>query len=197
MAVILIHGPAGSYKSASIVAKHIIPALREGRVVVTNVEGMYPKKIIEQNLGEKFPWSAQLIRIDSTTKDKQELWRNWFSWMPFKAMVVMDEIQEIYPIEFKAELQLRPFHEFESCLPDKLIACYKSTNKSIKITDFDEGDFDDTGETRFNDDGSIIRPLTLNGAYKRHRKYNWDIVVGTPNIDEVSKKIRGVAEKAF
>ncbi|ELU1680420.1 hypothetical protein SBP32_004513, partial [Vibrio parahaemolyticus] len=37
MATIIRHGPAGSYKSSYAVWFELLPALREGRVVVTNV----------------------------------------------------------------------------------------------------------------------------------------------------------------
>lgn len=63
MAIVIEHGPNGSYKTASVVWFRIIPALREGRVVVTNVLGLYPIEEIEERLGEKFPDSARLFRI--------------------------------------------------------------------------------------------------------------------------------------
>ena len=197
MAVIIRHGPAGSYKSATIVFKHVIAGLKEGRIVVTNVEGMYPLDYIKKKTGFKFPDSAQLVRIGSLNEDKQELWRNWFSWMPLDCLIVVDEIQSIYPDTFKKELSLRDISDFTDDLPQNLIDLFHQQRTLITASDFDEGDTDDTGELRFNEDGSIIYPNTLNDAYKRHRKFNWDIVLGTPNIGEVSMKIRSVAEVAF
>lgn len=199
MAVIIRHGPAGSYKSALIVSKHIIPALLNGEIVVTNVEGMYPLEVIKEKLKGKFdfPDEAKLIRIGSLTIEYQELWRNWFNWMPLGVKIIVDEIQDIYPTSFKKDLDCRPFADFESLLPKNLIECFHEQKDIIKASDFDEGDTDDTGKTRFTDDGHIQYPLTLNGAYKRHRKFNWDMVLGTPDINEVSAMIRGVAETAF
>ncbi|WP_411673631.1 zonular occludens toxin domain-containing protein [Vibrio campbellii] len=43
MAVIFRHGSNGSYKSAYATWFEILPALREGRLVVTNIEGLRPK----------------------------------------------------------------------------------------------------------------------------------------------------------
>ncbi|WP_215641281.1 zonular occludens toxin domain-containing protein [Vibrio alginolyticus] len=44
----------------------LLPALREGRICITNIHGMQPLEVIEQRLGEKFP--------DSTS------WSKWFAW---------------------------------------------------------------------------------------------------------------------
>ena len=55
MAVYFRHGSNGSYKTAYAVWFEILPALRNGRVVVTNIEGMKPLEKIESLLGEKFP----------------------------------------------------------------------------------------------------------------------------------------------
>ncbi|HHC7274589.1 TPA: zonular occludens toxin domain-containing protein, partial [Vibrio campbellii] len=55
MAVIFRHGSNGSYKSAYATWFEILPALREGRLVVTNIEGLRPKESIEKILGETFP----------------------------------------------------------------------------------------------------------------------------------------------
>ncbi|MEF1175109.1 zonular occludens toxin domain-containing protein, partial [Vibrio sinaloensis] len=65
MAVYFRHGSNGAYKSAYAVWFEILPALRNGRLVVTNIEGLKPMETIEKILGEKFPVGAQLIRIFS------------------------------------------------------------------------------------------------------------------------------------
>ncbi len=61
------------------------PALREGRIVVTNIEGLKPKEFIEELLGEKFPDSARLIVIFTRSSEGVMLWQNWFNWMPLGA----------------------------------------------------------------------------------------------------------------
>ncbi|RZP71667.1 zonular occludens toxin domain-containing protein, partial [Vibrio vulnificus] len=63
MAVYFRHGSNGSYKSAYATWFELLPALRAGRLVVTNIEGLKPLEEIENILGEKFPPSAKLIRI--------------------------------------------------------------------------------------------------------------------------------------
>ncbi|MCZ8485393.1 hypothetical protein O9993_05170 [Vibrio lentus] len=53
----------GLIKTAYVTWFEILPFLREGRIVVTNIEGLKPKESIEELLGEKFPDSARLIVI--------------------------------------------------------------------------------------------------------------------------------------
>ena len=195
--ILIRHGANGSYKSACIVWFHIIKALKEGRIVVTNMEGMYPLEHIQKSLGITFPDSAKLVRIGSLTIKKKELWQNWFSWMPLGVVVVIDEVQSIYPGKFKGGLKLRPFSDFEEELPDSLKKLYEQQRSLIKAVDFDEGDTDDTGELRFNEDGSIIRADTLEDSFERHRKYNWDIIFGTPDIKQIASNVRACAEMAY
>ena len=96
MATIIRHGAAGSYKSACAVWFDLLPALRSGRVVVTNVEGMQDIQTIEKRLGERFPVSARIIRISSMSENGIKLWQNWYNWCPVGAMILIDEAQDIY-----------------------------------------------------------------------------------------------------
>jgi zona occludens toxin len=199
MAVIIRHGPNGSYKSASAVWFNLVPELRKGRICITNVEGIYPLHEIEKRLGEKFPDSARLIRISSLTSKGLKLWRRWFHWMPVTSFVLMDEIQDIYPEGTwkEADLDLKPIETYEAYLPDGFLSLFYEALDGYKPDRFDTGDTDDTGEQMFDESGRIRYPTTLNGAFKRHRKFNWDIVCCTPDISDVSKKIRGCAELAL
>ena len=198
MSIIIRHGANGSYKSAVIVFNHIIEGLKQGRLVVTNMEGMYPLDYLERVLNLKFPDGAALVRIGSTTDVQLNLWRNWFSWMPIGALIVIDEVQSVYDAAAtKKPILLQPHTDFASDLPENIIKHFDDMRNSIKSTDFDEGDTDDTGILRFNPDGSIIYPKDLKDAFSRHRKFNWDIVFGTPDITEVPKTVRSCAEKAF
>lgn len=119
MAIVIEHGPNGSYKTASVVWFRIIPALREGRVVVTNVLGLYPIEEIEEKLGEKFPDSARLFRIFAVADDTRDLWRRWFHWMPIGALVVIDECQDIFSLSGwnPKGLDLKPIDFYRNHLP--------------------------------------------------------------------------------
>ena len=96
MAVYFRHGSNGAYKTAYAVWFEIVPALRAGRLVVTNIEGMKPLEEIEKILDEKFPVGAQLVRLFSRDEAMVELWQYWFCWMPTGALVIIDECQDIF-----------------------------------------------------------------------------------------------------
>jgi len=161
------------------------------------MEGIYPLSHIEKSLGIKFPDTARLVRLGSLKKSKKDLWQNWFSWVPLGALIVIDEVQSIYNNKFKGGLLLRPFEDFEDELPVIVKELFEQQKALIKAEEFDEGDTDDTGDLRFNEDGTIIRPDTLEDSFERHRKYNWDIVFGTPDITQISSNVRACAEVAY
>ena len=198
MAIVIEHGPNGSYKTASVVWFRILPALREGRVVVTNVLGMYPLEELEARLGEKFPDSARLFRIFALADDTRDLWRRWFHWMPIGALVVIDECQDIFSLDGWSPkgLDLKPIDYYVNYLPPSLIQYFKDTHDAFR-PEVKVCDTDDSGRLMLNADGSIIYPPNLNEAFSRHRHFNWDIVFVTPNLKQFSDLVRACAEVAF
>lgn len=197
MATQLHWGPPGSYKTSSAVWFYLLEALRAGRVVVTNVEGMYPLHIIQKVLGETFPESARLFRIGSLKERYRDLWRRWWHWMPIGAFVLIDEAQDVYPLRGwrEEDLNLKPIDFYSDVLPPELYQLFKDTRERF-APELDESSTDDTGDLQFDSDGLIIYPQTLNECYKRHRKYNWDIHLCTPDISQINKIIRGASELA-
>ncbi|MDT9693808.1 zonular occludens toxin domain-containing protein, partial [Streptomyces sp. P9(2023)] len=65
MAITIRTGANGSYKSSYVAYYVILEALKAGRVVVTNLEGMEPLDIIQERLDIEFPTTTRLIRIFS------------------------------------------------------------------------------------------------------------------------------------
>ncbi len=106
MATSIHHGAPGSFKSFSLVQRFAIPALKAGRTVVCNVRGFDSlDRIIEQFPDTVFPESAQLIYLETTTRESRMIMAGWFHWVPIGAMIIIDEGQEIYPDrrDFKLE----------------------------------------------------------------------------------------------
>ncbi|KZN58738.1 hypothetical protein N473_04705 [Pseudoalteromonas luteoviolacea CPMOR-1] len=201
MAASIFHGPPGSFKSASAVWFEVLPALRKGRLVVTNVEGILPLDEIERELDEEFPATAQLWRLSSQNEVGQMLWRNWYHWMPCGALILMDEVQDIYPTEttqFKPEsCNYKHVSHYRETINASWYRYHLDTLDSYIPEDSSPGDVDDLGNDLFNEHGHIIYPRTLKEAYMRHRKYNWDIVCCTPDITSVHKYIRNVCQFAY
>ncbi|KLV03270.1 hypothetical protein ABT56_20310 [Photobacterium aquae] len=196
MAVIIRHGPAGSYKSSYAVWFELLPALREGRVVVTNVEGMKTLDEIERLLGERFPITARLFRISSQTSKGKKLWQHWYNWVPLGAFVLIDEAQDIYTKTqgFVMEKNLyQGVDAFADDLPDEFLGFYKRVLDKFKPTDTY---IDDIGERVVDEHGNVVMPADFSESFQRHRKYNWDIVLCTPNIKKISDEMKSVAEMA-
>lgn len=197
MAVAIYHGAAGSYKTASAVWFQILPALRAGRVVVTNIEGMKTIKDIETALGERFPISARIIRILSNNENGLKLWQSFYCWCPLGALIVIDEAQDIYnkTVGFDApKNKYKHISDFENLLPKGFIDFYNSIFNDFVCPDPYK---DDTGFSTVDDNGLPVLPLNYNSALMTHRHYNWDIYYLTPDIGQIDSSVRGVCEKAF
>lgn len=200
MAIVIEHGHNGSYKSSSVIWFRLLPALRAGRLVVTNVAGMWPLHKIEEFLGEKFPDTAKLFRVSSQDPKYQELWRRWHHWMPIGAFVFIDECQDIYDRDvFKGqeEYNLKPIDTYSNVLPAEFIQLFKDTLESYKPNTLEECDMDDTGRVVFDERGQIIYPTSPKESFMRHRHYNWDVVFATPDITSIPRPVRACCEVAF
>lgn len=198
MAAFLRHGEPGSYKSVLLVQLFIVPALKEGRTVVTNIEGLKSKEEIERLLGEAFPKKAQLWRITSLRDGGKYIWQRWFHWAPLKALIVIDEVQDIYPADRRIRLEdydNQGIEQIAHRLPKHYVETYHTLRDSYQAPD-DEST-DDLGQTTYDEDGKIIYPATLLGAMTRHRKFTWDICFATPDITLVNMAIRGSCEYAY
>ncbi|WP_462181562.1 zonular occludens toxin domain-containing protein [Pseudoalteromonas gelatinilytica] len=200
MSASIFHGAPGSFKSASAVWFEVLPALRKGRLVVTNIEGILPLEEIETELQETFPESAQLWRLSSQNEEGLNLWRNWYHWMPTGALVLIDEVQDVYPTEvtFKPEsCNYKHVDNYKNLIPEHWYTYHYKQLEKFKPDDLTSGDVDDLGREIFNEHGHIIYPKTLKECYMRHRKYNWDIICCTPDITSVHKYIRNVSQYAY
>lgn len=200
MAIVIEHGHNGSYKSSSVIWFRLLPALRAGRLVVTNVAGMWPLNKIEEFLGEKFPDTAKLFRVSSQDPKYQELWRRWHHWMPIGAFVFIDECQDIYDRDvFKGqeEYNLKPVDTYSNVLPADFIQLFKDTLERYKPDALEDCDMDDTGRVVFDERGQIIYPTSPKESFMRHRHYNWDVVFATPDITSIPRPVRACCEVAF
>jgi zona occludens toxin len=200
MAANIFHGAPGSFKSASAVWCELLPALRAGRIVVTNIEGLLTKESIEIELEEKFPESADIWRLSSQTEHGLYCWRRWFWWMPVKAFIILDEVQDVYPADAKVikpeEFDYQGIEPIKHMLPEKFYDYSVKARKEF-TPDIDEGSQDDTGTSVLDENGLVLYPKNMREANMRHRKYGWDIIYCTPVIAEVHKLVRSVCEFAY
>ncbi|MDD5392819.1 MAG: zonular occludens toxin domain-containing protein [Thiothrix sp.] len=100
MSIKIHHGFPGSYKTSGAVQDDFVPAVLEGRHVITNVRGLDSEDNIRDVLegqGLKVPESFRLTWLDTSSSETMDMVRKWFHWVPNGAFLLLDEIQEIYP----------------------------------------------------------------------------------------------------
>ncbi len=130
--------------------------------------------VICEALDVDIPQDEELIYIDTQGNDKakQHLAR-WFHWTPFDALLVLDECQTIY-------------REGRGGFNPDSVTIHPSDNvPPVTWTDSD-------GNTKH-----IERPSTLWEAFERHRHFNWDVFLVSPNIGKIHKELRLNTEFAF
>ena len=101
MSIVIHHGHPGSYKSFGVLQRHAIPALKEGRTVVTNIRGFDSIEKVEDAIGEILPEEAGILNVNTEGRDEKAYMARWFHWSPQGAMVIIDEAQAIYPAKRK------------------------------------------------------------------------------------------------
>ncbi|WP_331346815.1 zonular occludens toxin family protein [Cellvibrio sp. UBA7661] len=172
MTAVIHHGAPGSYKTFSIVQRVLIPALQEGRMVITNIRGFDSIDRIREVLNIEIPDSAQILYVEPNELGYQTL-AKFFHWAPAGALIAMDEGQRVYPTRTKR------FDELDQ--PADIVICDAENNPLIDIK---------TGQP-------IYRPSTVENAFDQHRHFNWDIYISTPNISKIHSEIRKTVEWGY
>jgi zona occludens toxin (predicted ATPase) len=190
MTCVIHHGPPGSYKSFGTIQRAVIPALvgkevkneageKElvGRTVVTNIRGLDSIERIEEALDVSLHPDSQIIFVDADDETGFQAMRFFFHWVPFGALIAMDETQRIFSKKRHRDLKFL----------------------DLKLTD-GEGNRRDADIIKSESqywDGDYNRPETVETAFDQHRHMNWDIYCTTPNISKVHPEIREVVEIAY
>lgn len=160
MSIKIHHGPNGAFKTSGALQDDIIPSIKQGRMIITNVRGF----TIDRALAEfpDAPDSLEVLNINTDTSQGLDQARTWFQWAPKGAHIVFDEAQKLFPLSW-SDAYLRKF-------------------------DFEGGP--DAAE-------AADRPADWLDAWTRHRHWNWDVVLTTPNIRYIRNDIRFTCESAF
>ncbi|RZP71754.1 zonular occludens toxin, partial [Vibrio vulnificus] len=148
----------------------------------------------------KFPPSAKLIRIFTRSEEGVLLWQNWFNWMPIGALIIIDECQDLYSpdVGFKREKAIaRPLSDFLPLLPENFSELFHSRWIPCDPENMGDGDTDDTNRTQYDEHGRLLYPFNFYGAFMRHRKYQWDIIMLTPDWTSIPTWLRGCAQEAY
>lgn len=160
MSIKIHHGPNGSYKTSGAIQDDAVPALKDGRVIITNVRGFTLERAY--TVFPDLPNTAQIINLDLESLADLDKMRTWFQWAPRGAFLIFDETQLLFP-------------------------------KSWREKDLEKFDYPGGPEAALEAD----RPMGWLDAWTRHRHFNWDIVLTTPNISYIRDDIRMTCEMAY
>ncbi|MEJ1364284.1 MAG: zonular occludens toxin domain-containing protein [Candidatus Sedimenticola sp. (ex Thyasira tokunagai)] len=163
------HGSPGSYKSSGAIMDDLIPALLDGRTVVSNIRGLTEDRAmlaLEKNEDvkelQKMPLPLKIIYVDTDTKKGREKMARWFHWAPKDAYIFIDEVQRIYPKRWTA--------------------------RDMAKLDFPGG---------VEEAEKKHRPPHFEDSHDMQRHYNWDLCLTTTHIKKVRDDIRQPAERAY
>ncbi|MES9872498.1 MAG: zonular occludens toxin domain-containing protein [Candidatus Sedimenticola sp. 6PFRAG7] len=170
MSLKIHHGAPGSYKSSGAIQDDVIPALNEGRTIVSNIRGLTRERVFDaienhpkiEKLLSDMPDNINIIYVDTDTKKGRERMARWFHWAPKDAYIFIDEIQRIYPKRW--------------------------TSRNIAELDYPGG---------AEEAEKVERPPTLEDAFDMQRHHNWDLCFTTPHIKKVRDDLRQAAERAY
>lgn len=160
MSIKIHHGPNGSYKTSGAIQDDAVPALKEGRLIITNVRGFTLERVLQAM--PDLPESVDIINLDLEQQADMERMRTWFQWAPRGAFIIFDETQLVFP-------------------------------KAWRERDLERFDFPGGSEAAQAAD----RPMNWLDGWTRHRHWNWDVVLTTPNISYIRDDIRMTCEMAY
>ena len=160
MSIKIHHGPNGSYKTSGALQDDAIPAIKEGRTIITNIRGFTLDRVYD--VFPDCPKTTEIINLSMESTDDLEKLRRWFMWAPKGAFLIFDETQILFP-------------------------------KSWRDKDLEQFDYPGGIEKAKEAD----RPTSWLDGWTRHRHWNWDVVLTTPNIRYIRDDIRLTCEKAY
>lgn len=94
MAIKIHHGPNGSYKTSGAMWDDAVPAMKQGRLIITNVRGFTYERCMD--LFPDLPDTFDVENIDTESMEGMERARTWFMWAPRDAFIIFDETQNIF-----------------------------------------------------------------------------------------------------
>ena len=96
MSIKIHHGAPGSYKSSGAIHTDVLPAIKAGRHIITNVRGFTAERCREV-LGKAVPEIFQVTYIETESQDGRDHFARFYHWAPKGAFFLVDEVQRIFP----------------------------------------------------------------------------------------------------
>ncbi|MFQ2150971.1 zonular occludens toxin family protein [Aeromonas jandaei] len=96
MSIKIHHGAPGSYKSSGAIHTDVIPAIKAGRHIITNVRGFTAERCKEV-LGKAVPDEFKVTYIDTEAQEGRDHLARFYHWAPKGVFFLVDEVQRIFP----------------------------------------------------------------------------------------------------
>ncbi|WP_323994173.1 zonular occludens toxin family protein [Aeromonas hydrophila] len=96
MSIKIHHGAPDSYKSSGAIHTDVIPAIKAGRHIVTNVRGFTAERCKEV-LGKEVPDEFQVTYIETESQEGRDHLARFYHWAPKGVFFLVDEVQRIFP----------------------------------------------------------------------------------------------------
>lgn len=136
MTTAIVHGDPGSYKTSTLISDYLVPAIKAGRVVVTNIRGVKTVEEIADIYGFELPDTAEIILVEFNEVGFEKMAR-FFHWVPDGALILMDEGQRVYPTrlrDFKCYDLLNPQDEKRPRTVEDAFDSHRHMNWDIYIS---------------------------------------------------------------
>ena len=202
MSVKLHYGPPGSYKTSGAIADDLPVAVKEGRVLITNIRGLENADLVKQSIRKseltiknlllrligKFKSSVNddfsIMHFDTKKESERDKLRRFYHWAPQDAYFILDEINTIWPADWR---------------PTKLKEFDLHTGRTNELLDVRNHLHDRHGEVCLDIETQepIIRAQNLTEALEMHRHFNYDFSATSPSYKKFNAVFHDVAEVAF
>jgi len=96
MGIKIHHGPDGTFKTSGAIKDDIIPLIKSGRTLVTNVRGFSKENAIKVLGRKKVHKDFKVIFVDTEVQAGRDKMARFFHWAPHGAFFVIDEVQRIF-----------------------------------------------------------------------------------------------------
>ncbi len=103
MGIKIHHGPDGTFKTSGAIKDDIMPVIKSGRTLVTNVRGFSRENAIKV-LGRKVVHkNFKVIFVDTEVQQGRDKMARFFHWAPRGSFFVIDEVQRIFKPKWTAK----------------------------------------------------------------------------------------------
>ena len=117
------YGAPGSFKTSGAIFDDLVPALRVGRKIVTNINGFGTTVSVDDIYNVlssnkiSFDSRSEIINLSLNSVSDVEKMRIWWHWIDDGVLLFFDEIQVIYPKTWREDREFKklsiPEHEAE------------------------------------------------------------------------------------